>query len=76
MTAINMTKNKIRNIPIDFNRFKLLEFADFTHNEGTCDTLYSAGKPYDENYDKNEREKWIKTVPEFQHKIEEVCRQL
>ena len=76
MTIINMKHNKINNIPIDFNRFKLLGIADFTHNEGTCDTLYSDGEPSDEYYDKNEQKKWIKTVPEFQQKIEEVCRHL
>ncbi|CAG9810294.1 unnamed protein product [Chironomus riparius] len=74
MTVISMRHNKIQNIPIDFTKFKHLDVADFTHNGGTCDTMYFSFEPYDEHYDKNEQKKWIKTVPEFQQKIEEVCR--
>ena len=75
MTIISMKHNKIRNIPMDFNRFELLGVADFTHNGGTCDTMYFSFKPFVETYDEEEQKKLIKTVPEFQQKIEEVCRQ-
>jgi Leucine-rich repeat (LRR) protein len=74
MTVISIRHNKIKNIPIDFTRFELLDVADFTHNAGTCDTMYFSFKPYDEYYDDNEQKKWIKTVPEFQEKVEEICR--
>jgi Leucine-rich repeat (LRR) protein len=74
MTVISMRHNKIKNIPIDFNRFSELHVADFTHNCGTCDTMYFMSQPYVEYYNDEEQKKWIKTVPEFQQKVEEVCR--
>ena len=76
MMIIEMNHNKIRNIPINFNTFKGLDVADFTHNGGTCDIMYFSVKPYVEYYDEEEQWKWIKTIPEFQQKIEEICRQL
>jgi len=74
MRIISMRHNKIKNVPYDFSKFDLLDVADFTHNEGTCDTMYFNYEPYDEYYDANEKKKWIKNVPDFQKKIEETCR--
>ena len=74
MRVISMRHNKIKNIPIDFNRFVELHVADFTHNGGTCDTMYFMYQPYVEYYNDEEQKKWIKTVPDFQKKIEETCR--
>ena len=73
MTFIKMSNNKIRNIQVNFNKFdEHLIVADFTHNAGTCDTMYYSFEPYGEY----EQKKLIKTVPEFQQKVEEDCRQL
>ncbi|KAL7011493.1 hypothetical protein ACKWTF_014284 [Chironomus riparius] len=74
MWVISIRHNRIKNIPIDFNRFTELHVADFTHNGGTCDTMYFMNQPYVEYYNDEEQKKWIKTVPDFQKKIEEVCR--
>lgn len=75
MSIISMRHNKIKNVPIDFKKYNELSVADFTHNGGKCDTMYFSFQPYVEYYDENEQKKWIKTVTEFQHKIEEICRE-
>lgn len=72
MTKIYMTYNRIKNIFVDFNRFEFLDVADFTHNKGNCDIIYSKTKR--DYYDKHTLENMINRVPEFQKKIEELCR--
>ncbi|KAL7011494.1 hypothetical protein ACKWTF_014285 [Chironomus riparius] len=74
LSIVLMKYNKIRNIPINFTRFELLDSVDFTHNGGSCDTMFFSFEPYEEQYDAIEKKKWIKRLPEFQKKIEDVCR--
>ena len=72
--VITMRHNKIKNVPFDFTKFDNLASVDFTHNAGTCDTMYFRYDPFVEYYDDNDLKKWIKDVKDFQKKIEETCR--
>lgn len=74
MKSISMMYNKIRNIKVDFRNLKLLQFADFRDNFGTCDVIFSILTPDDKDYDEFDQRKAIKIIPKFQKKIEKVCR--
>lgn len=75
MTSISMMYNKIRNIKIDFRDLKLLQFADFRNNFGTCDVIFSILTPDDKDFDEVDQRKAIKIIPKFQKRIEKNCRE-
>jgi len=74
MSSIWFRNNKIRNIGVDFEKLKKLDSAVFLHNQGSCGAMYLGYRPTDEYYSKKEMDVLFRTVPEFQEKIEEVCK--
>ena len=71
---IEMRNNNIKSIGIDFTKIKELGIAIFTQNVGICNVMYLSFQPHVDYYENDEQEIVSKTLPEFQERIEKICR--
>ena len=75
MINISLRHNKIKNISIDFSRFTGIDLADFLRNAGTCDIVYCTMLAFIETNEGAELDNIYRTLPEFQQKVGEICKE-